>query len=145
MVIIAQAAHQRKQITATTHYLYSLTYRAHGEKGSFVNKEIFNNAIEVLAASLEKQDRLPALHAQLENKFSDRPYQLMAVYQRNRHNGVGGEDWPNKPESAPAVSRYPNILAELDASGWWLDSMARYANVSMGIMVAAMEGNEELS
>lgn len=72
-------------------------------------------------------------------------YQEIAIWQRKRHGKENGEYWPDKPESALAVSRYPNILAELDASGWWVDRMARYVNVSMEIMAGVMEDNEELS
>ena len=83
------------------------------------------NAMEALAASFAKRKELPSLRNRLEAEMPNRPYQLMAVYQRSRHKGEKGEDWPDKPESAPALSRYPNILAELDASGWWLDRIAR--------------------
>ena len=110
-----------------------------------MDKDNFNNTIKAFAASFEAQNHLPMLRAHLEEEYADRPYQLIAVYQRNRHKGVKGEDWPDKPTSEPALSRYPNILAELDASGWWLDRIARYANVSMEIMAAAMEDNVELS
>lgn len=72
-------------------------------------------------------------------------YQQLAIRQRNRHIGKRGEHWPNKPASALAMSRYPNILAELDAFTRWLDRIARYAMVSMEIMAEAMEDNGELS
>lgn len=110
-----------------------------------MDKDKINHDIEMLAASYEAQNRLPALRTHLETEFTDRPYQVMAVYQRERHSGQEGEAWPNKPASTPAISRYPNILAELDASGYWLDRIARYAKVSMEIMAAAMEENGELS
>lgn len=105
----------------------------------------FEDAMEAFAASFARNSQLPSLRDRLEVEMPDQPYQLMAVYQRNRHKGVKGEDWPDRPESASALSRYPNILAELDASGWWLDRIARYANVSMEIMAAAMEDYGELS
>lgn len=70
---------------------------------------------------------------------------MMAIYQQNRHSGQKGEDRPDKPTSTLAVSRYPNILAELDVSGMWIDRIARYAQVLMGIMAATMEDNGELS
>lgn len=107
--------------------------------------KFFENAMEVLAGSFARSSQLPSLRDRLEAEMPDRPYQLIAVYQRNRHKGEKGEDWPDKPESALALSRYPNILAELDASGWWLDRIARCANVSMEIMAAAMEDYGELS
>lgn len=89
--------------------------------------------------------KLSELRTRLEAEMADRPYQVMAIYQRNRHSGQGGEYWPGKPESMPAISRYPNILAELDASGMWIDRIAGYAQVSMEIMAAVMEDNGELS
>ena len=89
--------------------------------------------------------KLNELRTRLEAKMADRPYQVMAVYQRNRHTAEKCEYWPDKPESMPAISRYPNILAELDVSGMWIDRIARYAQVSMEIMAAAMEDNGELS
>ena len=89
--------------------------------------------------------KLSELRASLEAEMADRPYQVMAIYQRNPHSGQGGEYWPDKSESMLAISRYPNILAELDVSGTWIDHIARYAQVSMEIMAAAMEDNGELS
>lgn len=82
----------------------------------------------MLTDSFSKGDHLPALRVRLEAEMADQPYQLMAVYQRSRHSGHKSEYWPDKPESAPAVSRYPNILAELNASGMWIDRIARYMN-----------------
>jgi len=110
-----------------------------------VDKDKVNNVIEALAASLEAQSHLPALRTRLEEEFADHPYQLMAVYQRNRHATQKCEKWPDRPTFALAMSRYPNILAELDASGCWLDRVARYARVSMEIMATVMEDNGELS
>ena len=81
-----------------------------------MDKNKYNNAVEALAASFAKKNKLPSLRDRLDAEMPDQPYQLMAVYQRNRHKGEKGENWPDKPESAPALSRYPNILAELDAS-----------------------------
>lgn len=89
--------------------------------------------------------KLSELRTRLKAEMADQPYQVMAIYQRNRHGGQSGEYWPDKPESAPAVSHYPNILAELDASGWWVDRLAHFAQASMEIMAAAMEDNGELS
>lgn len=103
------------------------------------------NEFIAAATAISKPSKLPELRSRLEKEMSDRPYQAMAIYQRNRHSGQGGEYWPDKPESMPAISRYPNILAELDASGWWIDRLARCAQVSMEIMAAAMEDNGELS
>lgn len=89
--------------------------------------------------------KLSELRTRLEAEMADRPYQVMAVYQRSRHKEEKCEYWPDKAESMPAISRYPNILAELDASGMWIERIARYAHVSMELMAAAMEDNGELS
>ena len=72
-------------------------------------------------------------------------YQQLAIRQRNRHRREYGKYWPDKPASEPIVSRYPNILAELDASTGWLNRAAGHAMVSMEIMVSVMEDNAELS
>lgn len=80
-----------------------------------------------LSASFAKEKHLPGLRTKLEGEMSDKPYQLMAIYQRSRHATHECENWPDRSTSAPAVSRYPNILAELDASGWWIDRIAGYS------------------
>ncbi len=69
-------------------------------------------------------------------------YQEIAARQCRRHQAERGEDWPTL--STPAASRYPNILAELDGSGRWLDHIARCAEVSQPIMAAVMVDNWEL-
>ena len=69
-------------------------------------------------------------------------FRMIADRQCRRHQAERGEDWPTF--SAPAVSRYPNILAELDGSGRWLDYIARCAEVSQPIMAAVMVNNGEL-
>lgn len=69
-------------------------------------------------------------------------YQEIAARQCRRHQAERGEDWPTFP--LPAASRYPNILAELDGSGRWLDHIARCAEVSQPIMAAVMVDNGEL-
>lgn len=43
-----------------------------------------------------------------------------------------------------AVSRYPNIGAELEASGERLETLAAFANVSPAVMAAVIEDREEL-
>lgn len=101
--------------------------------------------VAMLLKSFSNEADLPALRARIETEMSDCPYQVMAIYQRSRHSRQKGEYWPDKPESMPAISRYPNILAELDVSGMWIDRIARYAQVSMEIMAAAMEDSGELS
>lgn len=69
-------------------------------------------------------------------------YQEIAARQCRRHQTERGEDWPTCPLST--ASRYPNILAELDGSGRWLDHIARCAEVSQPIMAAVMVDNGEL-
>ena len=75
----------------------------------------------------------------------DCSYQRIVDYLRRRHNLSCGDAWPGLPVGSPAVSRYPNIAAELAASGKWLRTMAEFTNVSKEIMAAVLEDNEELS
>lgn len=70
-------------------------------------------------------------------------YQVIADRQCRRHQAERGEDWPTF--LFPPVSHYPNILAELDGSGRWLDYIARCAEVSQPVMAAVMVNNEGLS
>lgn len=58
------------------------------------------------------------------------------------HSGYG---WPGKPITAPASTRYPNILAELGWGSPWLYLMAEFSGVSQEIMAAVMEDDEDLS
>lgn len=87
----------------------------------------------------------PIPRARLEQEFPGDIYQQLIVYQRSRHNTTEGELWQGKSEYEPAASLYPNILAELDASGLWMDHIASNARVSMAIMASVMEDNGELS
>lgn len=75
---------------------------------------------------------------------TDAYYQQAVDYQRRRHT-FGGYPWPGKPYGAVAVTRYPNILAELEASGYWLKTFAEFAEVSPEIMAAVIEDGEELT
>ncbi|MBM6897941.1 hypothetical protein H9X86_11380 [Pseudoflavonifractor capillosus] len=75
--------------------------------------------------------------------FPEDLYQTIATRLSHRHRKHHYDAWPIM--SSPAMSYYPNILAELDASGWWLDHIARCAEVSQSIMVAAMVDNGDLS
>ena len=104
-----------------------------------------NSALAAFIGTFTSMNHLPELRERLEKELADQPYQMMAVYQRNRHSTQKCERWPDRPVTARAVSKYPNILAELDASGFWLDRLARYAGVSMEIMAGVMEENGELS
>lgn len=70
-------------------------------------------------------------------------YQNIVDQQRARHF-FGGYGWPGKPLGSSAVSRYPNIMTELNASPYWLYLLADFAGVSVEIMAAVMEDNEEL-
>lgn len=69
-------------------------------------------------------------------------FRIIADRQCHRHQAERGEDWPTF--STPAASSYPNILAELDGSGRWLDYIARCAEVCQPIMAAVMVNNGEL-
>ena len=71
-------------------------------------------------------------------------YQKLVDFQRRRHIR-GGYGWPGKPMGADAVTRYPNIAAELAASGFWLDDMAECAQVPPAIIAAVIEGGETLT
>ena len=42
--------------------------------------------------------KLSELRARLEAEMADRPYQVMAVYQRSRHKAEKCEYWLDKPE-----------------------------------------------
>lgn len=53
--------------------------------------------------------------------------------------------WPGNPLNAPAVTIFPNILAEIDASGMSLWCPAEHANVSQEVMAAVLEDGEELT
>lgn len=70
-------------------------------------------------------------------------YYRLLLRQRRRY-AEEGRTWPGSPP-ARAVSLYPNILAELDASGESLEKLAGYARVSPEIMAAVLEDGEELS
>lgn len=79
------------------------------------------------------------------NVMENAVLQDMILRQRKRHI-AGGYGWPGKSVNAPAVTHYPNILAELghdDAP--WLGYLADWADVSQEIMAAVLEDNEELS
>ena len=71
-------------------------------------------------------------------------YRRMILSQRRGYIQAG-RPWPGKPDAAGAVTQYPNLLAELDASGETLDNLAAYARVSPEIMAAVLEDGESLS
>ena len=71
-------------------------------------------------------------------------YQRIVDYLRWIHIG-GGYGWPGKLVGSRAATLYPNIAAELEASGSWLSDMAELANVSEEIMAAVLEDGEDLS
>lgn len=53
--------------------------------------------------------------------------------------------WPGKALDAPAETRYPNLVAEMDFGIPWLHTAAAFADVSLEIMAAVLEDNETLS
>jgi len=75
---------------------------------------------------------------QRENNF----YQQLICCMRER-NTRGGWHWPEKPSAA--ATRYPNVAAEIDASGQWLWCPADHAGACKDILAAVLEDNEELS
>lgn len=78
------------------------------------------------------------------NTKENSTYRWLIRRQRKQHIEAG-YGWPGKPVNAPASTRYPNILAELDWGSPWLYIMAEFAGVSQEIMAAVMEDNEDLS
>lgn len=78
------------------------------------------------------------------SEIENRAYSWMIANVRRRHNLHDG-GWPGMSESSPATTYYPNILAELDGSGFWLERMEEFGGASGEIMAAAMEDNEILS
>ena len=70
-------------------------------------------------------------------------YQEIASRTYRRHQRSEGEELP--PFHSPAMSRYPNILAELDGSNWWLSRMAWYVEASKPIMAEVMVNNGRLN
>ena len=72
--------------------------------------------------------------------------QWMVDYLRRRYNAQGeGYRWIGNPEGSPASTKYPNLVAESVFSRIWLDTLAGVANVSMEVMTAVAEDDEELS
>lgn len=74
----------------------------------------------------------------------DKTYQRM-IRRVSWKNIQGGYGWPGKPVDALAVTRYPNILAEIEAYTGWLHIPAEFAAVSQEVMAAVVEDGEELS
>lgn len=58
---------------------------------------------------------------------------------------LNGTGWPGKPLNAPAKTCYPNVLAEIEASGMYLWCPSDHAGVSTEIMAAVMEDGERLT
>lgn len=54
-------------------------------------------------------------------------------------------NWPGKAEGTEALTRYPNMLAELAYDARWLYYMAEAASVSDKIMADVLEDGEELT
>lgn len=68
----------------------------------------------------------------------------LLLNQRRRY-AENGRAWPGRQEAAGAVTKYPNLLAEMDASGKTLDKLAEYARTSQEVMAEALEGGGELN
>lgn len=81
------------------------------------------------------------------NTVENSLYQYMARHLRSRTDRGSSEGWPGKPYLAPAVTRYPNILAEVCAANGYpnIDHPAEFAGVSREIIAAVIEDCEELS
>ena len=72
--------------------------------------------------------------------------QWMVDCLRRRYNAQSeGYRWIGNPEGSPASTKYPNLLAESLFSSIWLDTLADVAHVSMEVMTAVAEDDEELS
>ena len=67
------------------------------------------------------------------------------IRKQHRRYAEKGKKWPGKVEVDRAFSMYPNILAELDASGETLEKLAEYAHVTPEIMAAVLEDGEGLT
>lgn len=68
----------------------------------------------------------------------------MILRQRRRY-AEGGREWPGRKDTIGAVIKYPNLLAELDASGKTLEELAGYARVSPEVLAEALEDSGELN
>lgn len=81
------------------------------------------------------------------NNVENKLYLAMARYLRSCTDRGSSGGWPGKPYFAPAVTRYPNILAEVCAAIGYpnIDHPAEFAGVSREIIAAIIEDNEELS
>lgn len=66
-------------------------------------------------------------------------------FQREWEAEKSGYGWPGKAVNAPAVTLYPNLVAEIGWGSPWLELLAEFADVSKEIMAAALEDGEELS
>ncbi len=55
------------------------------------------------------------------------------------------ETWPGKSENESAETLYPNIAAEINASGHYLHTVAEHAGVTCEILAAVIEDREELT
>ena len=53
--------------------------------------------------------------------------------------------WNGKPEGSPAFTHYPNLVSEIVFAPVWFGRIAEAANVSMNILTAVMEDEEELN
>ena len=67
------------------------------------------------------------------------------ILRQRRRYAEEGREWPGSQETVGAVTKYPNLLAELDASGKTLDELAGYARTSPEVMAEALESGGELN
>ena len=73
-------------------------------------------------------------------------YQGMRRSKLRRYARGTWKKWPGEPSGVPAHTKYPNILAELDAMIWPnIELLAEFAEVSPEIVAAVMEDNEDLT
>ena len=70
-------------------------------------------------------------------------YIEMLEVQRQRHVRRNYQ-WP-EVVAGNIRTRYPNILAEMNASGWWIDTLAESARVSIEVMIAVLQDGEDLA
>ncbi len=71
-------------------------------------------------------------------------YRSMIRYVRRLNIECGG-GWPGKSVNDPAITRYPNILAEITARSGYLWNPANHAGVSEAVLAAVLEDGEELA
>lgn len=79
----------------------------------------------------------------MDKKAINNHYQTL-VEQLREFENEHYSGWPGKPCGTPAHSKYPNIVAEINAEGHSIRDYAAWANVSPEIMAAIIEDGEDL-